>query len=451
MATKATEAFIDPRIGELIEVLLQQEELGVYWRRLLGRLSISYQRAKAVPLDLVQEWNEAVSEAKRYWLEAKRKSDFSIFLPHLKRILDLLNLRAQAWGYEGHPYNAITQDFEPGMTVAEVERILLPLRDPLVEFVGRLRDSTPPDASCLTGDFPVADQERLSKAILQQVGFDFNAGRIDAIPGHPMTIWIGAKDTRITTRFSRSDLGGGLFASIHEGGHSIYNQGADPVFDRLYTDTGVVSMAIHESQSRMYENLIGRGMPFWRFFFPQLQMLFLSFNQVTLDDFWGAINVVKPSLIRIHADEVTYLLHILLRFELELAMLNGDLQPDDLPEAWNEKMEKYLGIRPENDAVGCLQDVHWSQGYVGYFPSYALGNLLAAQLWEVMAREIPDLEERISRGDFTTLLQWLREKVHRWGYSYTLPELAQEVTGRPLDSSAWLGYITDKFGQIYHL
>lgn len=450
MATEATEAFVDPRVSDCIaELQSKEDELDDNQRRLLGRIAEVYQRAKAVPLDFVQKWNEAISRATRYWQEARETSKFSAFLPHLEEILKLVKMKAQVLGYEGHPYDALVLDFEPGASVAWLQEVLLPLRDPLVELVGRVKDCDPVDTSCLTGTFPEAGQMQLSKAILRRVGFDFAFGRIDGIPGHPMTLWVGPKDTRLTTRFSRENLGDGLLASIHEGGHGIYQQGTDQVFDGLYFDTGI-SMGNHESQSRMYENVVGRGLPFWQFFFPLLQMALPSFNGVTADGFWRAINAVKPSLIRIHADEVTYPLHILFRFELELAMLSGDLQPADLPEAWNRKMEEYLGIRPANDAEGCLQDVHWSQGYIGYFPSYALGNLLAAQLWETIVREIPDIEAQISRGQFAVLLEWLRDKVHRWGYAYTLPDLAQSATGQSLDASVWVKYISDKCAAVYN-
>ena len=451
IATKATEAFVDQRVGDLITELKSREgELDDDQNRLLVRIEETYRRAKVIPLDLVQKWNETTSRAQRYWQEAREVNDFSIFLPHLKEILELLKLKAQAWGYEGHPYNAIVPDFEPGTSVELLQGILLPLRKPLVELVGLIKNCKPLDTSCLTGTFPEAKQALLSEAILRRLGFNFDAGRIDSISGHPMTMGIGANDTRLTTRFSQENLGDGLFASIHEGGHGLYSQGIDPIFDEFYFETGI-SMGIHESQSRMYENIIGRGKPFWQFFFPLLQMIFPSFNRVPLNEFWRAINAVKPSLIRIHADEATYPLHILLRFELESAMLSGDLQPADLSEAWNQKMVDYLGIQPTNDAMGCLQDVHWSIGYFGYFPSYVLGSLLSAQLQETIVSEIPDIKEKFSHGDFLSLLQWLRENVHQWGYSRTLPELALKVTGQPLDASFWLKYINDKCADIYKL
>jgi carboxypeptidase Taq len=402
-------------------------------------------------LELTREWNETTSAATRHWKEAREKSDFSMFLPHLERVLRLLRERAEVLGYEEHPYNAVMVDFEPGMTVTEVQGILLPLREPLVDLVAKLKDREQPDTSCLVGDFPEDRQLEFSRAILRRIGFDFNTGRIDGITGHPMTIWCGPDDTRLTTRFSRTELGDGLFASIHEGGHGIYDQNADPLFNDLFTDQGFVSMGIHESQSRTYEEILGRGLPFWQFFFPQLQAFFPSFDRVSLDAFWRAINVVMPSLIRIHADEVTYPLHILLRFELELAMLKGDLKPADLPGAWNDKMEEYLGIRPANDAEGCLQDVHWSQGYIGYFPSYALGGLMTAQLWEAACQAIPNLAERISRGNFSDFLDWLRTNVHELGYAYSLPELVQKVTGKPLDPQVWLTYILDKCVDVYKI
>jgi carboxypeptidase Taq len=451
MATKSTEMLIAPRIGDVLEELQsRQSELDPNQVRIVQRLAEIYRRAKAVPLGLVQAWTEATSKAHRFWTQAKRESDFRIFLPHLETVLHLAQERARAFGFTDCVYDALVPDFEPGMTTAELQTILLPLRDPLSNLAQRIAQAEPINTACLTGNFPVERQMMTAMAALNWMGLDFERGRLDAVLGHPMTITLGPNDVRLTTRLDPNVFGPGFFAAIHEGGHVLYEQGKDSIFDWIYLDSGV-SMAIHESQSRMWENLVARGLQFWNCFWPTLQAIMPSFNQVEFEAFFEAINAVKPGFIRVQADEVTYNLHILLRFELELALLNNDLAPADLPGAWNDKMQEYLGITPPNDAQGCLQDIHWSQGYFGYFPTYALGNLMAAQLWNTIKREMPTLEDDLAMGNFATLLDWLRINVHAQGPAYTLREMAEETTGEGLGANHWLQYIAAKYSAIYEL
>ncbi|MBU4350981.1 carboxypeptidase M32 [Candidatus Parcubacteria bacterium] len=451
MATKTAEKLQNPRVGDILAELADDAELDQNQRRFIARMTDICQRTRAVPLGLVRALAEATSRAEREWRKARKTSSFAMFLPHLIEVFSLVRAKADAIGFSDHPYDALLPDFEPGMTAKMAKETLLPLRQPLSELVRLIGSKPAPEHAFLKGYFPPERQLLLAGIVARRCGFDFDQGRLDQVPGHPMTITTGPKDTRITTRLFPQEMSPGLFAAIHETGHALYCQGMDSLFDWVFLDTGL-SMAIHESQSRMFENIVGRSLPFWKFFFPTLQAMFApSFDDVSAEQLWKAVNVVKPSLIRIEADEATYNLHILLRMELEMAMLDRSLNPADLPEAWNAKMEEYLGIRPDNDANGCMQDIHWSHGYCGYFPTYALGNLLSAQLWATIEQEIPGLADEIARGNLGSLLEWLRKNVHQWGPVYTLPELTQQVTGQPLNPEIWLAYINNKYAQVYDL
>jgi len=448
MATKAAENLQNPKIGDILAELVSDTESD---QRFISRMTDIHQRTRAVPLDLVKALAEATSRAERKWREARKASSFAMFLPYLIEVFDLVRAKADAIGFVDHPYDALLPDFEPGMTTKMVKKTLLPLQQPLSKLVRLIGSKPPLENAFLKGYFPPERQLLLAEIMARRCGFNFDQGRLDQILGHPMTMTTGPMDTRITTRLFPQEIFPGLFAAIHETGHALYCQGMDPQFDWVFLDTGL-SMAIHESQSRMFENIIGRSLSFWKFFFPTLQAMFTpSFDDVSVEQLWKAVNVVKPSLIRVEADEVTYNLHILLRMELEMAMLDRSLNPADLPEAWNAKMKEYLGICPDNDAAGCMQDIHWSHGYCGYFPTYALGNLLSAQLWATIKQKIPGLIDEIARGNLGSLLEWLRRNVHQWGPVYTLPELTQEITGQPLDPKIWLAYIKNKYAQVYNL
>jgi len=454
--TRYHDLLVSERIGELLLELQSPRgkvTLSSIGDRLVNWLWLLHARAKAMPSDLVRAWSEVTSRSQRHWLEARAKSDFSIFLPHLKEVLNLLRQRAQAFGIPegGELYDALLPDFEPGMTTAELRRILLPLGDSLPPLI-QAWSSHPrqPRIDFLSGNFPVERQLAFSRQIVGAIGFDYSRGSLTGVPGHPMTITLGGSDIRFTTRFVPDQIVPAIMASAHEAGHGLYCQGMDlDMFGWLPLES--ISMGIHESQSRMWENMVGRSLPFWEMFFPGLQAMFPEqFGGITAKQLWLAVNCVRPSPIRIYADEATYNLHILLRFKLELALLSGDLLPEDLPAAWNEGMEEYLGVQPKNDAEGCLQDIHFSAGYFGYFPTYALGNLLAGQLWIQINHDLPDLQAGFRQGEFQPLLEWLRPRVHRWGPIYTIGALAEEVTGQPLSAEAWLTYIQLKFSEIYH-
>ncbi len=441
--------FTSHEIGETIEKLSGREtELDPGEQALIRRIRNIYERAKAIPQDLFRAFNEAKARAYDVWVEAKEKSNFKHFQPALEEIIGFIRQLAEHYGYDKNPYDALLPNYEPGITSEELKRIIKPLRENLVPFVKLLTEqSDQPDETLLRGHFPEDLQKQLSLEALRVIGYDFNQGRLDKT-NHPFTISIGPDDARVTTHFTHGELAPALFGTLHEGGHGLYDQGIDHLLKWVYLDNGY-SMGIHESQSLMLENIVGRGLPFWKFFYPKLQGIFPYYESIPLEDFYRAINIVKLSPIRIYADEVTYSLHIMFRFEIEEALIKGEIEVKDLPEVWNAKMQDYLGILPENNAKGVLQDVHWSSGYFGYFPSYMLGHLCSAQIFAAAKREIIDLEEEISNGNLKTLLAWLRTKVHRFGLVREAPELLREVTGEGPSPQPWLEYIKDKFGHIY--
>ncbi len=441
--------FTSAQVGELLEKLTsKEEELGTDERLLVRRMRIIYERTKAIPPDLFRKFNIAKSRAYSIWVEAKERSNFNLFRPALQEIIEFVRQFAELYGYDKNPYDALLPDYEPGMTTNDLKRIIKPLREKLVPYVSLLTEQPDqPDKTILRGHFPKDRQEELSLEALKAIAYDFTHGRLD-VTEHPFTTTIGPDDTRVTTHFKFGKLAPALFATLHEGGHALYDQGKAPLLKWVYLDSGY-SHGLHESQSRMLENMVGRSLPFWRFFYPTLQRIFPYYESITLEEFHRAINTVKPSPIRIYADEVTYNLHIMFRFEIEEALLRGEIEVKDLSEIWNAKMQNYLGILPENDAKGVLQDVHWSSGYFGYFPTYMLGNLYAAQLFKAMKGEITGLEEEIARGNLAPLLEWLRVKVHKLGLVQEGPGLLREVTGEIASSQPWLEYVEDKFSQIY--
>jgi carboxypeptidase Taq len=358
--------------------------------------------------------------------------------------LELNTEKAEAIGYAEHPYDALLDEFEPWMSTATVSTVFADLREKLVPLVEQITARQEEDESFLNATFPVEKQKQFGRTVLETMGYDFNRGRLD-VSVHPFTTAVGADDVRITTRYNPQYFRTGLFGTIHEAGHALYEMGIDPSYKQSILGEGT-SLGVHESQSRMWENMIGRSIPFWRYFYPRLRELFpKQLSEVQLSAFVRAVNRVRPSFIRIEADEVTYSLHIILRFELEQALLTGDLAVDDLPEAWNDGMERLLGIRPQHNSEGVLQDIHWAMGAIGYFPTYALGNLYAAQFYRAMAADMPDIEQRMARGDLASIRDWLGARIHRPGSSKTAGELLQEVTGEDLNPEYFTSYLEEKF------
>jgi len=438
------------RLGELLAELDGRAENPIQAAN-VRETRRTHDRAVKVPLQLVVRLAKATTLAKEAWGRAREESAFSIFAPHLEELLRLKRQVADHVGYQGERYDALMDEFEPGMTCAEVGEIFASLRQPLAEFMRRLvAAKRQPDASILKRRFPREAQERFARRMAEAIGFDFGGGRLD-VSKHPFCTGVGAGDVRLTTRYDENFFNGAIFGVLHEAGHGMYEQGLDPAHS--FTPAGQsTSLGIHESQSRMWENLVGRSLPFWERFFPECQAAFPeALGGVPLGAFHGAINKVQPSLVRVEADEVTYTLHIILRFELERAMIDGTLAVKDVPEAWNAKARELLGIVPARDAEGCLQDIHWSLGVFGYFPTYALGNLYAAQFFAAARRDVPDLIERIRRGDLAALREWLRVNIHRHGQLYRPGELVRRVTSKALSTEPFMSYLREKYSGIYGL
>ncbi|MDQ3965387.1 MAG: carboxypeptidase M32, partial [Actinomycetota bacterium] len=387
------------------------------------------------------------------WVKAREESDWSLFAPHFEKIVRLQREAAEALGYDDHPYDALLDGYEPGAKKKQLEAMFEELKKgivPLVRAVAEREEDGGNRAAPLYGTFGEAEQEEFGKAVIGAFGYDWERGRQDCSV-HPFCINFGPGDVRITTRFDKNWLAPALFGTMHEAGHALYEQGINLDYARTPLGGGA-SMGVHESQSRLWENLVGRSRPFWAHYYPKLQEVFSeALSGVDSEAFYRAINVLKPSKIRVEADEVTYNLHILLRFELEIALLEDKLSVADLPVAWNAKMEEYLGISPENDAEGVLQDIHWSNGVFGYFPTYTIGNVLSVQFFDEAVKQRPEIPAEMREGEFSTLHTWLEENIYRHGSRYYPDELVERVTSRPLDTTPYLHYLKNKFGELYNL
>jgi carboxypeptidase Taq len=411
----------------------------------------TYDRATKLPPELVEELARVTTRAQQVWQEARAANDFAAFEPWLGKVVRLKREEAAALGHGGVPYDALLDEYEPGATTADVTRTFAALRGELTPLVVAIRASgRQPRREVLERDYPVDRQEVFGQAAAAAIGFDFDAGRLD-VTTHPFCSGMGPGDCRLTTRYNPRHFNDAFFGTLHEAGHGIYEQGLDP--GHFSTPMGMaVSLGIHESQSRMWENFVGRGRPFWDHFFPRARQVFpAALRGVSEDDFVFAVNDVRPSFIRVEADEATYNMHIILRFELEQALVAGDLQPADLPAAWNEAFRRSFELTPPNDALGCLQDVHWSMGGIGYFPTYTLGNMYAAQFIEQARQDLPDLDGDFRRGEFGRLKGWLNEKIHRHGQHYRAADLCRRVTAKPLSHRPLLAYLRQKYAPLYGL
>lgn len=444
------ELSVSSELGEYMEALAAENSLSIEEQASVRDMSKQYRRRKAIPPELIEEVATVRSQAQAAWAEARKQSDFAVFQPLLVKMVDYARRFAEYFGYEDHPYDALLEDFEPGMTVEKLKGIIEPLREQLVPFMRRLAaEGIPPDTAPIEGAFAEDKQRELARRALEVVGYNFDAGALDDV-AHPFTTSIAFDDVRVTNRYLEDHLTSGLFGALHEGGHALYNQGMPENLYHLRLNGGA-SNGIHESQSRIIENQLGRGLPFWIHFQPMLAEVFPEFRDVSPELLYRAVNVVTPSFIRVEADEVTYNLHIMLRAELEAELIAGEIQVADLPERWNEAMDRYLGVTPPDDALGVLQDVHWSVGYFGYFPSYMLGNLYASQMAVTIRQDLPDLDERIAAGDVLVLVDWLRKHVHQLGGVYEPDDLMRRITGASLDSSHFVRYVEAKYSDIYGL
>ncbi len=443
------EKLTDPALVALVEDLrgcaLEGDE-EVNWRF----VERDQRRALKVPRELVVELSQTQSLAHEAWVAARKDSDFPRFRPWLEKILGLQQEVAHRVGFEGSIYNAFLDEYEPYARVETVAPLLEQLRRRLVPLVARIAATgRRPAAGILDQQFPVDRQEIFGRRVLADLGFDLERGRLDTSV-HPFCSGTSPLDVRLTTRYSPGQLTSALFGIIHEAGHGLYEQGLPDAGGAPVG--GGISLGIHESQSRMWENMIGRSRPFWQHYLPQLRELFPDqLGSVGVDEFWAAINQVQPSLIRVEADEVTYNLHILLRFELEQGLVDGSIRVADLPELWDERMSSYLGVRPPDAARGVLQDTHWSIGLIGYFPTYSLGNLYAAQFFAKATQELPGLMEQVAAGQFGGLRGWLNQHIHAKGRRLKADELVRQVTGAPLGVEAFVLYLEEKYGGLYEL
>lgn len=412
----------------------------------------NFDRATKLPRRLVEEISRVTSLAQQQWVAARKKADAADFIPWLEKVVALKREEAEAIGYgDGVPYDALLDDYEPDAKTADVEAIFTPLRDELVPLVAAIKDSgRQPDRAIITRSYPIDAQREFATEAARQIGFDFHQGRLD-VAAHPFCSGFGPGDCRLTTRYDEHHFPGAFFGVLHEAGHGIYEQGLDK--DAFGTPMGeFTSLGIHESQSRMWENFVGRSRPFWTHSYAPAQQAFPeALGDVAVDDFYRAINDVRPSFIRVEADEVTYNLHIMLRFELEQPLIAGDLKPADVPGVWNETFTRYFDLTPPDDALGCLQDIHWSGGSMGYFPTYALGNMYAAQIFEQARKDVGDLDAQFARGEFQPLRAWLNENIHRRGKQYPPGRLVEVVTGEPLSHRPLAAHLHAKFDELYGL
>lgn len=454
LAGEAYKITTDPALREVVfsaaETMNEIED--VRERAMVREWKKSIERMEKIPKEEYTAYVELLGKSEMNWETAKAENDFESFMPYFEEIFNYQRKFAQYYGYEDHPYDALLEDFEPGMTVAKLDRFFTELRAEVVPLLKQITEAKAKNPE--TFDFmhrPVAKelQDQFSRRLLGHIQYDLDRGML-AESEHPFTNGLTQQDVRITTHYMIENFASAIFSTAHEGGHGIYEQQQDEALEDLGLRNGA-SSAIHESQSRMYENVFGRSKAFWTCLYPELQSLYGdALSDVALEDFHRAINTVEPSLIRIEADELTYPLHIMVRYELEKALVENKIEIKDLSKAWNEKMEAYLGITPPSHSLGVLQDVHWPAGLVGYFPSYALGNAYAAQMLHYMKKDF-DVFADLEKGDFAEIHKWLGEKVHYHGMVYSPDELIERATGEPFNPSYYVTYLKEKYTEIYKL
>ncbi len=437
----------DPALGDLIA---EAGEPADPWEEAnLREMRRDFERATRLPESLVRELTETRALAYQAWVHSREAADFAAFAPWLEKIVRLKRQESRCLADNGNPYDPLLDEFEPGMKSSRLDSLFSEIRPVLTNLLERIQEKRPKPMK-IEGDFARENQERLGRAVLSAMGFDFDAGRLDVSP-HPFCTGLSPADVRITTRYSATDFTSSLFGIIHEGGHALYEHGlgtsryGQPVCQ-------AVSLGVHESQSRLWENVIGRGAPFWNCWYPRLGEFFQGLpDRYCEEDVLRAVNRVEASLIRVDADEVTYGLHVILRYEIEVALMSEELQVSDLEETWNEKMEEYLGIRPSDSGQGVLQDTHWSQGLIGYFPTYLLGNLYASHFYQKASDDLGDLDQMIRSGEMKPLREWLIENVHSKGRLRSAEQLVEDVSGSELSVQPFLDYLEEKFGELYRL
>ncbi|HSX26259.1 MAG TPA: carboxypeptidase M32 [Chlamydiales bacterium] len=422
--------------------LTQSQQAAVReWRK-------DFVRATKLPESFVKTFSQTTSEAIQIWGVAKKTNNFKLFAPFLTKIIDLVRKKADLYGFENHPYDALLETYEPCMTTHRVGIIFESLQKELTGLLKKIKKGKQIDDRFLHAKVDDKTQIEIGHLFLSKLPMDMAYTRLD-LSNHPFSLALHPHDSRITTRIIPNGFMSNIFSVLHEAGHSFYEMGL-PLETWGTPLSEATSLSIHESQSRWWETLIGRSLPYWKHFYPLLQKTLPSrLKKVSLERFYRAINKVNPSLIRVEADEVTYCLHVIIRFELEKALVSGTLEVADLPDAWNAKMKEYLGVTPPNDAQGCLQDIHWSMGELGYFPTYALGNLFSAQFFSAFAKKYPRWNEKVAAGELSFVREWLKTNIHQWGRRYNSDELAKKVTGKPLSETAYCSYLKHKYAEIY--
>lgn len=454
LSTEAFQMLVSEQMNEYLTTLTKDEvykKLDPVTQKAVELLKKEYHKNKVIPPKEYQEYVILCSKAESVWEEAKAKSDFNLFAPYLKKLVEYNKKLITYWGYEGNKYNALLNEYEPGVTVAVLDQVFEQVRESIVPLVKKIAESShKPKTDFLYHKFPKSKQQRLSEFLINEIGYDFDAGRLDETV-HPFEITLNRGDVRVTTKYDEGDFRTAIFGTIHECGHAIYEQNISEKLEGTLLCSGT-SMGIHESQSLFYENFIGRNKSFWKRYYAKLKEFSPEqFEGISLQDFYVAINESKPSLIRIEADELTYALHVMVRYEIEKALFNDEMTVEELPRIWNEKYKEYFGITPPDDAKGVLQDVHWAGGSFGYFPSYALGYMYAAQFKQAMLKDLPDFDELIETGQFAKIKEWLTERIHRFGRTKQPLEILEDVTGEGLNAKYLINYLDEKYRRIYHI
>lgn len=445
----AHDIFTDKKLGDLLEKLQEDgTSLTTRERKNIEETYREYQKVKKLDTDFVIRRSQLISEAYHAWIKARQANDFNLFKTPLSKVVAIKREETEILGYQDHPYNALLDEFEPGAKTKDLDALFADVKEQLVAFVRQIRSKDQVDNSFLHQHFPDQKQWDFGIEILKKIGYDFSAGRQDRSP-HPFTVNFSSQDVRITTRVDEKNFGSMTWSCIHEGGHALYEQGL-PAEQYGLPLGKYISLGIHESQSRLWENNVGRSKSFWKAQYPLVLEYFPDqMKKVSLDAFYTGINQIEPSLIRVESDELHYHFHILIRYEIEKALIEGNLSVADLPQAWAEKYKAYLDLEIPDDNHGVLQDIHWAHGSFGYFPTYSLGSFYAAQFFHQATLDLPNLNEEMEQGNTSSLLVWLREKVHQHGRFYTAEELCKEITGEALNFKYFMAYAKKKFGGIY--
>ena len=450
LSALAHEMSTSQKYGEMIDGLLNESDLSDVEKANVKLSKKDYDRSIKLPTEYVIRLSKATSEAFHSWIKAREANNFELYIPSLKKMVDLQREKAEIYGYEDHPYNALMDAYEPDAKVAEIDTLFEDVRKQLSPFIQKIFAKSKPSNEFMFQNFPHKEQWSFGLDMLTQIGFDFDAGRQD-LSEHPFTTSFSPLDVRLTTRVDENNLYDMFWSCIHEGGHGLYEQGLSP--EQYGMPCGsAVSLGIHESQSRMYENNIARSMPYWKANYPSLQATFKKqLGAISLDKFYKGINMVEPSLIRTDADELTYHFHIMIRYEIEKKLIEGSIQVEELKDVWNAAYKEYLNIDVPDDKQGVLQDIHWAHGGFGYFPTYSLGSFYAAQFYNQAKKDIPNLETSIEQKDMKPLLEWLRKNIHQYGRRFNAQELCEKATGEALNFKHFMDYAKSKYGSIYNL